>query len=57
MDTKDIFDGYNVLLELDESGEYIAHFVEMPNVSAVGKNPEEALRELKQAWALMKADY
>src|SRR5262245_39724934 len=54
---KDIFDGYTVTLHLDEDNEYLAHFVEMPNVSAFGDTPEEALHELEQAWHLMKEDY
>lgn len=54
---KDVFDGYTVNLHLDEDNEYMAHFAEMPNVSACGSTPEEALHELEQAWALMKEDY
>lgn len=54
---KDIFDGYTVNLHLDEDNEYLACFSEMPNVSAAGATPEEALRELERAWELMKEDY
>ena len=42
---------------LDEDGDYLAHFVELPNVSAFGSTPDEALRELKTAWELMKECY
>jgi predicted HicB family RNase H-like nuclease len=35
----------------------LAHFVELPNVSAFGATPEEALHELEIAWNLMKEDY
>ncbi len=35
----DVFDGYTVNLHLDEDNEYIAHFAEMPNVSACGATP------------------
>ncbi len=54
---KDDFDGFMVNLFLDEDGDYLAHFVELPNVSAFGGTPAEALAELKQAWELMKECY
>lgn len=54
---KDIFDGYTVNIYLDEDDEYMAYFTEMPNVSASGNTPEEAIHELEQAWQLMKEDY
>jgi len=54
---KDIFDGYTVNIYLDEDDEYTAYFTEMPNVSASGSTPEEAIHELGQAWQLMKEDY
>ena len=53
----DTFDGFTVNLFLDEDGDYLAHFVELPNVSAFGPTPSEALTELKVAWALMKECY
>ena len=53
----DNFDGYTVNLFLDEDGDYLAHFVEMPNVSAFGPTPTKALAELKEAWELMKECY
>lgn len=53
----DIFDGYTVSVAMDEDREYIAHFMELPTVSAFGKTPEHALHELEQAWELMKEDY
>ena len=53
----DDFDGFMVNLFLDEDGEYLAHLVELPNVSAFGPTPAEALRELKTAWELMKECY
>ena len=55
--TMDDFDGFTVNLFLDEDGDYLAHFVELPNVSAFGPTPSEALTELKTAWALMKECY
>ena len=30
----DIFNGFTVNIFLDEDGDYLAHFVEMPNISA-----------------------
>jgi predicted HicB family RNase H-like nuclease len=50
----DPFDGYTVNIFLDEDGEYLAHFVEMPNISAFGDSPEEALKELTTAWEGVK---
>jgi len=54
---RDPFDGFGVNLILDEDNEWLAHFIELPNVSAFGETPEEALHELEQAWLAMKASY
>ena len=54
---KDIFDGFNVNVFLDEEGDYLAHFVEMPNVSAFSDTPDGALRELAVAWKGVKESY
>ena len=54
---KDIFDGFTVNLFFDEDGDYLAHLVELPNVSAFGPTPIKALNELKTAWELMKECY
>ena len=43
--SKDIFDGFTVNVFLDEDGDYLAHFGEMPNVSAFSDTPENALKE------------
>jgi predicted HicB family RNase H-like nuclease len=51
------FDGYSVNLFLDEDGEWLAHFVEMPNISAFGDSPEAALNELETAWKATKESY
>ena len=53
----DDFDGFTVNLFLDEDGDYFAHFVEMPNVSAFADTPEGALRELAIAWKCVKECY
>jgi len=54
MEKTDRFDGFSVNIFLDEDGEYLAHFVEMPNVSAFGDSPEQALQELETAWEGVK---
>jgi predicted RNase H-like HicB family nuclease len=54
---QDRFDGYTVNVFLDDDGEYLAHFVEMPNVSAFGESLEEALSELATAWEGVKESY
>ena len=53
----DDFDGFTVNIFLDEDGDYLAHLAELPNVSAFGPTPTEALAELKTAWELMKECY
>ena len=53
----DDFDGFTVNLFFDEDGDYLAHFVEMPNVSAFSDTPEGALRELAVAWKCVKESY
>jgi predicted HicB family RNase H-like nuclease len=57
MKKHDQFDGYTINVFLDEEGEYLAHFVEMPNVSAFGESPEEALSQLATAWEGVKESY
>ena len=52
-----IFDDFTVNMFFDEDGDYLAHLVELPNVSAFGATPVEALNELKTAWELMKECY
>ena len=53
----DDFDGFTVNLFFDEDGDYLAHFVEMSNVSAFSDTPEGALRELTEAWKCVKESY
>ena len=53
----DDFDGFAVNIFFDEDGDYLAHFVEMPNVSAFSDTPENALRELAVAWSGVKESY
>ena len=53
----DDFNGFVVNMFLDEDGDYLAHLVELPNISAFGTTPTEALDELKAAWELTKECY
>ena len=53
----DDFNGFTVNVFFDEDGDYLAHFVEMPNVSAFSDTPEGALRELAVAWKGVKESY
>jgi len=55
--SNNVFDGFAVKVFLDEDGDYLAHFVEMPNVSAFANTPEDALRELAVAWQGVKESY
>lgn len=57
MSTKDEFDGFSIELFRDDDGDWLAHFEELPNVSAFASSPEEALEELKEAWEAMKESY
>ena len=54
---RDEFDGYSIHIIEDNDGDYIAHFVELPGVSACGCTAEEAINELKVAWEAMKISY
>lgn len=53
----DRFDGFAVNLHLDDEGDWLAHFIELPEVSAFGNSPESALEELAVAWACVKEGY
>ena len=53
----DVFDGFSVNLFLDEDGDYLAYFVELPNISAFSNTPEGALKELVMAWQGVKESY
>jgi predicted HicB family RNase H-like nuclease len=54
---RDEFDGFSIHLVEDEHGDFLAHFVELPAVSAYGSTAEEAIVELKIAWEAMKESY
>lgn len=51
------WDGYTINLYKDEQNDWLAHLVELPNVSAFGDTPEEALSELYEAYEGMKECY
>lgn len=57
MSEKDEFDGFSIELFKDEEGDWLAHFEELPNVSAFGDSPENALFELSEAWSAIKESY
>lgn len=48
---RDRFDGYAVVLFVDEDNDWLAHITDLPRISAFGPTPEEALEELDVAWA------
>ncbi len=57
MATTDRFDGFTVNMYQDDEGDYLAHFVELPSVSAFAATPEEALNELAEAWSGVRESY
>lgn len=57
MVANDRFDGFTVNVYLDDEGDYLAHFVELPSVSAFAATPEGALNELAEAWAGVQESY
>ena len=48
---------HGITLFLDDDGEWLAHFMDMPNISAFGATPEKALQELETAWKLVKKSF
>ncbi|MEB3212144.1 MAG: type II toxin-antitoxin system HicB family antitoxin [Leptolyngbyaceae bacterium] len=51
------FDGFVINLYVDDQGDWLTHFQEIPTISAFGDTRQEALEELKTAWELVKKDY
>ncbi len=51
------FDGFAIELFLDDDKEWLAHFEELPHISAFGESPEKALKELDIAWSQIKKSY
>ncbi len=54
---KDDFDSCSVNLFQDEDGDWLAHLVEMPGISAFADTPGKALAELTAAWEAAKESY
>ena len=48
------FDGFTLNLYVDEEGDWLVHFVEMPNISAFSDSPSFAIDELKIIWEVVK---
>jgi predicted HicB family RNase H-like nuclease len=55
--TQKDFNGFTVNVFLDEDGDWLAHFAELPSVSAFADKPEKAVKELKKVWELLKESY
>ena len=53
----DNFDGFSVNLFQDQDGDWLAHLVEMPGISAFANTPAAALAELTIAWEAAKESY
>ncbi len=51
------FNGFTITLFQDEEGDWVAYFVELPNVSAFGDTPYIAIDELEIAWQGVKESY
>ena len=51
------FDGFTVNIAFDEDGDWLACLMELPNVSAFGEDPAEAVKELREAWEGVKESY
>ena len=54
---QDRFDGYTINIYLDDDGDWLAHFFELPEVSAFASSPQDALDELAQAWSGVRQSY
>jgi len=53
----DPFDGFTINIYQDDDADYLAHFVEMSNISAFGDSPGMAIAELATAWIGVKESY
>jgi predicted RNase H-like HicB family nuclease len=57
MTQNNIFNGFTINLFQDEDGDWLAHLVEMPTVSAFADTPQGAIDELELAWQGVKESY
>ena len=46
-----------VTRENNDGEHWLAHFVELPEISAFATSPEMAVRELQIVWEMLKVDY
>ena len=53
----DQFDGFTINVSQDDDGDWLAYFLELPNVSAFSDTADNALHELSEAWKAMKGSY
>ena len=51
------FDGFSIKIFQDEDGDWFAHFIELPNISAFADEALAALDELELAWTGVKESY
>ena len=56
-ENKSQFDGHTVRLCLNEDSDWMVAIEDMPTVSAFGKTPAAALRELATAWAGVRESF
>jgi predicted RNase H-like HicB family nuclease len=54
---KNNFDGFSIKIFQDEDGDWLAHFIELPNISAFADDAHAALDELELAWTGVKESY
>ena len=50
-------DGFKVEISSEGDQDYLAQFVELPNIFAFGTCPDHALSELNFAWEVAKKSY
>ena len=50
-------DGFSINIFQDDEEDWIAHFVEMPQISAFSDTPDKALLGLAEAWEGVKESY
>lgn len=51
------FDGYDFNTFYEKNGYYVAHLIELPEVSAFAHTKEQAIKELSEVWQIIKQGY
>ena len=51
------FGRYSVELYVDDDGDWLAHFADLPEISAFAATPEQALDKLETGWRVVKDSY